>query len=78
MTIVYGLVAALLGLIFYFCIRGLRVFVAWAQGDEPPREKKRVFAPLSALSFGVAGYLAPVDEILKCQEMGERIISCLI
>jgi len=57
MVVLYVLAGALFGVVSYWCARKVRTFVAWAEGNEPPKEKAIVFMIMSALCFAVVGYL---------------------
>ncbi len=80
MAILFLIVGAVLGAVFYWVGRKLRTFGAWAEGKEGPTEKTVVFLPLSSVAFGVMGYLAadPVEKILVCRQVATDIVTCLI
>jgi H+/Cl- antiporter ClcA len=77
MVALYVFTGALCGVVLYWCARKVRTFIAWSQGDEPPKEKAIVFMAMIAILCGIAGYMF-YDLVQMMSGCSDTWVKCFI
>lgn len=78
--VVWCVVGAVLGAVFYLIVLNLRRFNAWLGHGKKPRDRVAAIVVMTAMMGAVGGGLwnSLLDDLRPCHDAGEPLAKCFI